>query len=89
MIYQKLLVSASRIEHVSDRLALKRIKQKLLDTYTPVADVESTILQTCRAIYDEALPILYGFNLFCFSGPRDMATFSSAGLNEKDSRLHY
>lgn len=79
-------MSAHKVEQVSDKLGWKRIEQKMLGTYSPVADIDSTILRTCRAMYDEALPILYGCNVFCFSGPRDMATVSSAGLDEKHGK---
>lgn len=42
--------------------------------------IDSTILQTCRQIYTEALNILYGRNKFVFYSPKGIVDFSHAGL---------
>ena len=86
MIYRKLLISPDRIDNPAYRVGLKRIEHKMLGTYAPVAGLDSTILRVCRTVYDEALPVLYGENTFCFPGPDTMATFKSVGLVEKHSR---
>ena len=38
----------------------------MVDAHPPSHDIDSAILRTCRLIYQEALPILYGSNLFEF-----------------------
>ena len=87
IVYRKLLVSPEKIDHVASRLGTERVKYKMLNTYTPLAEIDPTILRTCRAIYDEALPILYGENTFYFSRPEKMAAFKKVGLAERNSRF--
>ena len=43
-------------------------------------DLDAAILQTCRQIYQEALPILYCENTFVFWGPKDLEAFRVKGL---------
>ncbi len=38
-------------------------------------NMNTLILRTCRLIHDEATPILYKFNSFCFSDPTTAETF--------------
>lgn len=47
--------------------------------------VDSTILRTCHAIYDEALPLLYGRNTFLFTTPEKITNFQFSILDDKFS----
>ncbi len=42
--------------------------------------IDSTILRTCRKVYEEALPILYKVNHFGFRDVRSLRAFRSRGL---------
>jgi len=42
------------------------------------AHLSIALLQTCRLIYTEALPVLYGQTQFVFEGIRDMVAFSNS-----------
>lgn len=66
LIYDLVLVSKDPISNV----------HKLLDSDDSIhatgydariGDIDSRLLQTCRAVYQEAAPVLYGTNTFCFS----------------------
>ena len=46
----------------------------------PQSGTDSTLLRSCRKVYDEALPILYGENVFCFEAVRSIRYFKEKGL---------
>lgn len=52
----------------------------LLDNYNPIPHIDAAILRTCRLIYNEALPILYGYNTFEFSSANAIRSFQSKSL---------
>ena len=85
-IYRYVLVSIYYINQPSERIGMARLHQRSLGTYCPIPDISATILRTCRAIYDEALPVLYGGNQFNFSTVKDIVDFKSVGLDEQFSR---
>ena len=45
-----------------------------------IADVDATFMRTCRSVYDETMPILYGNNVFLFDNPDGIEQFRSRGL---------
>ena len=52
----------------------------LIDNYQPVSGLDATVLRSCRLIYSEALPILYGQNTFEFASANAVSDFQSKGL---------
>lgn len=80
MIYYELLVSKKPISGVDKLLGTKRAI--LLADYHPIGDIDSTIMQTCRRIYQEALPILYGQNTFEFSSAMGIRRFKEDSLRQ-------
>lgn len=49
----------------------------------PISDIDSAILRTCRAVYTEALHILYEENTFHFSEGSAIKRFKSKNLSSK------
>ena len=45
-----------------------------------IFDIDATVLRTCRQMYAETLPILYGDNAFYFMNVRALDTFRKEGL---------
>ena len=78
MILCHLLTIAEPIEKAHKHLGSK--DTALLDNYRAIPHIDAAILRTCRAIYSEALPILYGSNTFEFSSPNAIRSFQSRSL---------
>ncbi|KAL9138039.1 MAG: hypothetical protein Q9175_000737 [Cornicularia normoerica] len=78
MIFHHLLTTAESIEKPHKHLGSK--ETALLDNYKPIPQIDSAILRTCRMIYSEALPILYGQNTFEFSSANAIRSFQSKSL---------
>lgn len=78
MIFHHLLTTADPIEKPHKHLGSK--ETALLDNYKPIPQIDSAILRTCRLIYAEALPILYGQNTFEFSSANAIRSFQSKSL---------
>ena len=78
MIYNHLLTTLEPIEKAHKHLGSK--DTALLDNYKPIPNIDATILRTCRMIYNEALPILYGQNTFSFSSANSIRYFQSKSL---------
>ena len=53
----------------------------MLDNYKPIPDIDAALLRTCRMIYSEALPMLYGLNTFQFSSGSSLRHFQNQGLS--------
>lgn len=87
MIYRQVLVSTDKVKHISSRIGLWRLERKMAGSYAAISDIDSTILRSCRAIYTEALPVLYGENVFCFSAPNDIACFMSVSFERKSCSM--
>lgn len=51
------------------------------------AGTNSSLLEVCRGIYQEALFILYSENTFLFDGPVKIDYFRASGLNVLQSKL--
>lgn len=80
-IYQLLLVSDESVTPQQQLLGLsKAMKHMHHGGYKPAAGLDATLLQTCRAIHHEALPILYGSNTFMFNKSVSMWQFGEYGL---------
>ena len=78
LIFHHLLTTAEPIEKPHKHLGSK--ETALLDNYKPIPEIDSAILRTCRLIYSEALPILYGQNTFEFSSANAIRSFQSKSL---------
>ena len=46
----------------------------------PIKDINAALLRTCRAIYEETFPILYGNNRFVFHRPSQITEFAFGTL---------
>ncbi|KAL6719355.1 hypothetical protein ACLMJK_003594 [Lecanora helva] len=78
MIYYQLLTAPEIIEKAHKHLGSK--DTAMVDNYRPIPDVDATVLRTCRLIYSEALPILYGQNTFAFYSVNAIRSFQSKSL---------
>ena len=78
MIFYHLLTTAEPIKTPHKHLGSK--ETALLDNYKPIPQIDSAVLRTCRQIYSEALPILYGQNTFEFSSVNAIRSFQSKSL---------
>lgn len=78
MIYRQLLTIPEPIEKAHKHLGSK--DTALLDSYKPIPHIDATVLRTCRLVYSEALPILYGHNTFEFSSANAIRSYQSKSL---------
>ena len=78
MIYKELLVSECRIKNAGRYLGYT--ETPMLSGRKRIADIDATITRTCRAVYDETMPVLYGQNVFLFEKPDDIKDFKRKGL---------
>ncbi len=78
MAYRQLLTIPDPIEKAHKHLGSK--DTALLDNYNPIPHIDAAILRTCRLVYSEALPILYGQNTFEFSSANSIRSFQSKSL---------
>ncbi len=78
MIYHQLLTIPETIENVHKHLGSK--ETALVDNYQPIPRIDAAILRTCRLIYSEALPMLYGHNTFELSSANAIRSFQSKSL---------
>ena len=78
MIFHHLLTTEEPIK--KPHLHLGCQGTALLENYKPIPQLDSTIMRTCRLIYSEALPILYGQNTFEFASVNEICSFQSNSL---------
>lgn len=78
MIYEELLLSPVLICNAHKLIGPKR--SLILQSNKPIANVDSTFLRTCRKIYNEARPILYGSNWFGWTKITHLENFAYDGL---------
>lgn len=78
IIYRHLLVTLDTIERAHKHLGSK--DTALIDNYQPIPHIDAAVLRTCRLVYSEALPILYGQNTFGFSSANAIRSFQSKSL---------
>ena len=79
MIYAQLLTTPSVIDQAHKQLGSR--ESAMLDQYVPIPNIDATILRVCRLIYVEALPTLYGLNVFKFSSAQSIRHFQNHGLS--------
>lgn len=78
MIFHHLLTIPEPVEKAHKHLGSK--DTALLDNYKAIPHIDAAILRTCRQIYSETLPILYGQNTFEFSSANAIRSFQSKSL---------
>ena len=78
LIYCQFLTIPETIEKVHKHLGSK--DTAMVDNYQPIPCIDAAILRTCRLIYSETLPILYGQNTFEFSSANAIRSFQSKSL---------
>lgn len=81
LVYEFLLV-AGVVTHPERLVEYKLVTLVYNESEQPFSNlgIDSTILRTCRKVYNEALPILYGRNRFSFSSPEAIKAFRVQGL---------
>ncbi|KAG7005238.1 hypothetical protein G7Y79_00021g051050 [Physcia stellaris] len=82
IIYRYILTISTMIKRGADL-----VEQTTLGLIAPdegdtsmILDIDATVLRTCRQMYAETLPILYGDNAFYFTNVRALDTFRKEGL---------
>lgn len=81
LVYRSLLVT-SEIDNPS-QLVNEKMRSLIIPASHPrlvILSVDATALRTCRRIYEEAFPILYGDNTYKFSTATSLETFRGEGL---------
>lgn len=73
MIYHHVLVSSEYITDAHDLLGYKTI---VASNHHPILDIDSCLMRTCRLIYKETSPVLYGNNTFEFNSSHSMKIFA-------------
>ncbi|KAI9700732.1 MAG: hypothetical protein M1836_002101 [Candelina mexicana] len=76
-IYKHLLVTSAVINNPLDSLKQSQNRKKAPVT---IPGLDAVILQTCRSIYQEAVPILYGDNRFRFMDGTFTEMFATNGM---------
>ncbi|KAG7005195.1 hypothetical protein G7Y79_00021g050620 [Physcia stellaris] len=90
-VYQYLLRSnRDRILIRTTRLmspaVIELVRKKVYSDDSESLDfMDATILRTCRRIYQEALPMLYGDNLFQFYTPAELNLFKTHSIMKNDA----
>ena len=78
MIYINLLYYKRKIKQAHTFLG--RQPPITAEDCTHIEAIDAALLRTCRAIYSEAIRVLYGMNHFCFSRSQDVKEFAHFGL---------
>ena len=81
MIYRYILTTSpiQRAADLVEQLTSGLIARDVSDPSMNLA-IDARMLRTCRQIYAETLPILYGDNTFCFTNLSALDTFREEGL---------
>ena len=74
MILRLVLVSEWEIHNPQNLIGQR--KSPMAAHSRQIEGIDSAILRTCRSIYKEALPLLYGKNQFYFFGLKDVESFA-------------
>ena len=82
IIYRYILTTSTIIRKAADL-----VEQTTIGLIAPdesdtsiILDIDATVLRTCRQMYAETLPILYGGSTFCFTNVSALDTFRKEGL---------
>lgn len=66
---------------------IELVRKKVTSDDSDALDfIDATILRTCRRIYQEALPVLYGDNLFQFYTPLELNLFKTHGIMKNNGK---
>lgn len=95
IIYRELLCLNDPSQHIAYQAALvdvRRFSLLLPNLQSDIREVSrlptsTTILGTCRRIYQEALPVLYSENEFFFNDIDHLRNFQTAGLATTHGKL--
>lgn len=89
LIYRELLLSKSggRVEEPHKLLdkkssSLIHMHRVAMECFVRDPHIDSSILRTCRRVYQEGLPILYGDNVFMFSQAIGVKTFRAEQISK-------
>lgn len=85
IIYGHLLIVPETINRAHELVS--GVQTVIAKNCHSIPGLDATILQTCRSVYDEALPILYGCNFFSFRNPDHIKKFKSEGLGDFGQEL--
>lgn len=88
MVYRSVLTLKKNSDIKNAHRLLDRHPPIMADECTFLESIDAALLRTCRAVYQEAVHILYGINRFLFRNPRDIQTFAHAGLGETPFGLY-
>ena len=77
-VFQELLERPETIEKAHESLGTEQV---LASRCKRIKGLEPAILCTCRSIYLQALPILYGNNTFKFNSGESLTEFAHKGLD--------
>ena len=72
-IYIRVLVSSNPIDRPHQLLHCAA--SAMLNERKMIPDIDAAIVRTCRRVYDETMPILYGNNRFVFKKAEDVSSF--------------
>ncbi|KAL8784091.1 MAG: hypothetical protein Q9195_009182 [Heterodermia aff. obscurata] len=93
LIYRELFISKSGGKVEQPHKLLKKKKSSLIHRHRTAMEcfirdphIDSSILRTCRRVYEEGLPILYGDNVFMFTEAMGVTAFRDQQIcDERDS----
>ena len=78
LVWIDVLVSSADIANAHKFM---RPREPLIVTdFPPIKDIDAALLRTCRAIYEETFPILYGNNRFVFFRTSEIPKFAFGKL---------
>ncbi|MCJ1438993.1 hypothetical protein MMC27_008383 [Xylographa pallens] len=84
-IYELVLVSSGPIVEPHKQMSKNRD-----DATTRIGDINSSLLVTCRRVYVEAEPVLYGtLNTFQFGYPRHIRLFTAGGYHHPADSIRH
>ena len=74
LVWIDVLVSSADIANAHK---VMRSRDPLIVThFPPIKDIDAALLRTCRAVYEETFPILYGNNRFVFFRTSQISKFA-------------
>ena len=78
LVWTDFLVSRKDIANA--HIFMRPQEPLMVANFPPVKDIDAALLRTCRAIYEETFPILYGNNHFSFYCTRAITEFAFGRL---------
>ena len=77
LIYKHLLVSTDVITKSHNLISWSQ--SPLMNDRARILDIDAVLIRTCRQIYNETMPILYGENIFIFERADEVSAFRDHG----------